>query len=453
MDNGHLVSRRSFLHSAAVAGAAIGVAGLAGRATAAGSSRSVMGFKVPKMDQVRIGIIGIGMRGSGAVGRLLQVEGVQITALCDIRPECVARAQDTLKKKGLPAAKEFGATPEDWKRLAASPDVDLVYTCTPWELHTPICVHSMKEGKHAATEVPAAVTLDECWELVDTAEKTQRHCMMLENCCYGEMELLALNLCRQGILGELVHGETAYIHDLRSLKMSDKGGYQGMWRLAHSVKRNGNLYPTHGLGPIAQYMGINRGDRFDHLSSISSAERGLTLWAEKNCPPDDPRRKQKYLCGDMNTTVIRTCQGRTIMVQHDTTSPRPYTRHNLISGTKGILADYPPRAALDPKAHEWMSDEEFTKFREQHMHPLWKRVGDEAKKVGGHGGMDFIMDWRLIYCLRNGQPLDQDVYDAAAWSSVGPLSEQSVAKRGSSVDVPDFTRGVWEKTPPLGIVG
>ncbi len=444
-------SRRSFLKAAALLGAAAGFSGARGARAEAPARRgkSVMGLKLPAMDKVRIGLVGLGARGGGAVGRLKTIEGVEIVALCDVRPGCVAAAQKALEAAGKPKAKEFGATPEDWRRLCDLPDVDLVYNCTPWDLHTPISVAAMKAGKHAATEVPAAVTEEECWELVDTAEQTQRHCMMLENCCYGENELTVLNMCRQGVLGELMHGEAAYIHDLRSLKMN---GYWEFWRLKHSIRRDGNLYPTHGLGPVAQYMGINRGDRFDCLTSISTRERGLTLWAESHYGADDWRRKTTYKCGDMNTTLIRTLKGRTIMVQHDTTSPRPYSRLNLISGTKGCFADYPARLALDPKAHEWIEGAALQEYYDKYRHPLWSKVGEEAKKVGGHGGMDFIMDWRLVYCLRNGEALDQDVYDAAAWSAIGPLSEKSAAQRGQSVDVPDFTRGAWEKTPPLGIV-
>jgi predicted dehydrogenase len=472
------LTRREFVTGAAAIGAGLGLSGMLAHSQARaamegeakdpmeGSKSSVpssvgaptplgkntMFLKTPKMDAVRIGVVGLGMRGGDAVNRLSHVEGVRIVAVCDVRPQCVAGAQETLKKLGKPKAKEFGKNAEDWKNLASLPEVDLVYCCTHWDLHTPIAVFAMEQGKHATTEVPSCVTLDECWQLVDTAEKTQRHCMMLENCCYGEAELLALNLCRLGILGELVHGEGAYLHDLRDLKF-DPNGYYDMWRLKHSMRRNGNLYPTHGLGPIAQYMGINRGDRFDFLSSMSSEQRGLTAYAIEKFGAESPQAKQTYKLGDMNNTIIRTAKGRTILVQHDTTSPRPYSRLNHISGTKGILVDYPLRVALDPTAHEWMGDKDLEKFVEKYQHPLWRKVGDIAKKVGGHGGMDYVMDWRLIYCLRNGEPLDQSVYDAAAWSSIGPLSEASVANRGKSVDVPDFTRGAWEKTEPLGIVG
>ena len=453
------LSRRAFVKGAAAIGAGISLAGiLSGTKPGAAAAppakgKSTLQLSVPKMDKVRIGIIGLGARGSGAVGRLSQIEGVEITALCDVRPSCVEGAQKTLARMNKPKALEFSKDENDWKNLASSKEVDFVYTCTPWHMHTPICVFAMEQGKHAATEVPAAISLDECWQLVDTAEKTQRHCMMLENCCYGENELLALNLCRLGILGELVHGEAAYLHDLRGYKFASEreGGYQGLWRLKHSMVHTGNPYPTHGLGPVSQYMGINRGDRFDYMASLSSAQLGLTAFAIGKFGADSPEARQTYKLGDMNTTVIRTVKGRTIMVQHNTTSPRPYSRLNLISGTKGILADYPLRVAID--SDSWMSDKDLEAFRVKYRHPMWKQVGEVAMKVGGHGGMDFVMDWRLIYCLRNGEPLDQSVYDAAAWSSIGPLSEVSVTNRGKSVDVPDFTRGMWEKVPPLPVIG
>jgi len=447
------LDRRNFLKTAMLAGAAAGwLETPANAGVLSSKGKSVMGLKAPPLEKVRVGIVGLGMRGSGAVGRHLLLEGVEIVALCDIRPDKVAAAQKRLTAKGRAPAKEFGATPEDYKRMCELENIDLIYNCTPWYLHTPISVFAMRAGKHAVTEVPAATSLEECWDLVNTAEKTQKHCMMLENCCYGENELLALNLCRLGILGELLHGEAAYLHDLRSLKFDDKTGYQGMWRLQFSKKYNGNPYPTHGLGPVCQYMGINRGDRFDYLTSASTMQRGMTLYAQQKFGPTSPFATDTYRLGDMNTTLIRTVKGRTIMVQHDTTNPRPYSRINHIQGTKGVFADYPPRLALDGQSEEWIEGDALKPYFEKYRHPLWAKEGELAKKVGGHGGMDFVMDWRLMTCLRGGEALDQSVYDAAAWSSVFPLSCKSVANRSSSVDVPDFTRGVWEHTEPLPII-
>lgn len=446
------LSRRAFMAAAAIGAGCAAASSSRGAAAPRRARASMAAFAVPAIDRVRIGIVGIGNRGAGAVSRLSQIEGAEITALCDLRPERVAAGQALLEKAGRPRAKEFAGGENEWRRLCGDSQVDLVYNCTHWDLHTPIAVRAMLDGKHTAVEVPAAITMDECWQLVETAEATRRHCMMLENCCYGATELMVLRMCREGLLGELIHGEAAYIHDLRASKMSETN-YHRMWRLAHSIRRNGNLYPTHGLGPIAQYMSINRGDRFERLVSFSSMERGLTLYAESRFPPEDGRRRRRYALGDMNTSIIRTARGRTIMVQHDTTSPRPYSRLNLISGTRGCFADDPPRLALEPDAHKWIEGEALKEYQAKYTHPLWARVGEEARKVGGHGGMDFVMDWRLIWCLRNGEPLDHSVYDAAAWSSIAPASERSVARGGEPVDIPDFTRGAWETTPPLGIVG
>jgi hypothetical protein len=442
--------RRDFLKTLVAAGAALGLVRPKGIARAkTRSSNSAAAMTAPPLERVRVGLVGIGMRGSGAVGRLLKVEGVDLAALCDIREGQVARASERVVKAGRPKPAWFTRGDDDYKRLCEM-ELDLVYICTPWRWHTPMAVYAMHSGKHAATEVPAAVTLDECWQLVDTAEKTQKHCMMLENCCYGGNELMILNMCRQGVFGELTHGEAAYIHDLRGLKFNENG-YQGMWRLEHSKKRDGNVYPTHGLGPVCQYMNINRGDRFDYLTSMSSAQRGLTAYAVNRYGKDHPWAKQKYALGDMNTTLIHSVNGKTVMVQHDTTSPRPYNRLNLISGTLGTFGDYPARIAMEPHAHNW-SDEQLKESREKYMHPLWKQVGELAKRVGGHGGMDYIMDYSLIFCLRKGLPLDQDVYDAATWSAISELSEISVANRIKSVDFPDFTRGKWKTMEPLGIV-
>ena len=279
--------------------------------------------------------------------------------------------------------------------------------------------------------------------------------MMMENVCYGREELLFLNMVRHRVIGEITHGEGAYIHDLR-WQMKDLDGSEGMWRVDHHVRRNGNLYPTHGLGPIAQMMGCERGlDRMDRLVSFSSPAYGRKIQAEKDLGPDHPRSTQDYICGDMNTSLIKTLRGKTIMVQHDTTSPRPYTRLNTISGTRGTLAGFPTRVALDPEGngiHKWSQGEDLEEIYQRWEHPLYTAVGEEAKKAGGHGGMDFMLLWRIAYCLRNGLPLDQNVYEGAAWSTVAPLSEASVANGGMPQEFPDFTRGSWMTTKQLQVV-
>lgn len=415
--------------------------------------KTVMGLKCDPLDKVRIGVIGLGMRGLDGVDRLLKVEGVQITALCDILADRVEAAKKLVIAAGQPEPATFSKGDQAWMELCRRDDVNLVYSCTPWELHTPNAVYAMNQGKHVAVEVPAALTIDDCWQLVDTAEKTRRHCMMLENCCYDFFEMTTLNMARNGILGEIMHAECAYIHDLRWLKFDGEKGYQDMWRLKYSMKHTGNPYPTHGLGPVAQIMGINRSDKMDYLTSMSTNQVGMSLYAKNTFGEDSDVAGQNYKLGDMNTTLVHTANGKTIMIQHDTTSPRPYSRIHLISGTKGIAQKWPDqRIALEPDSHKWLKQDEFKSLMEKYDHPLFKKVGERAREVGGHGGMDFIMDYRLSYCLRNGLPLDQDVYDAAAWSSIVELSEKSVLSGSQPVDIPDFTRGEWLYTKPLGIV-
>ncbi|WP_336518110.1 Gfo/Idh/MocA family protein [Pollutibacter soli] len=444
--------RRQFLRNITIGGSAV-AAGLHSQDAYALNYPSLpdavnmSGFAVPKMDKVRIGFIGLGMRGSDAVQRVSFIEGIEIKAICDKLKDRVEKSNQALVKSGLPAAKGYDGN-DGWKAMLENEDLDLVYICTPWSLHTPMAVAAMKAGKNAATEVPAARTLDECWQLVETSEKTKKHCMMLENCCYDFFELLTLNMARNGMFGELVHAEGAYIHDLRSLNFA-KDGYVDMWRLKENATRNGDLYPTHGLGPIAQCLNINRGDRMDHLVSMSTNDFQMGAMAKEKAATDDfykPFADKKFR-GNMNTTLIRTEKGKTIMVQHDVTSPRPYSRIHLISGTKGMAQKWPSPAKI-AFGHEWVKAEEFKALEEKYTPPIVKHIGDIAKNVGGHGGMDFIMDWRLIDCLRNGLPLDQDVYDAALWSSIAPLSEASIAKRSRTVDVPDFTRGKWKTNTP-----
>jgi len=391
------------------------------------------------------------MRGSEAVSRLSYIDEIEIVALCDKYPDRVAKSQKTLEKMGRPKAKEYSGE-EGYKALCESNDVDLVYTPTPWHLHTPVAVYAMKHGKHAATEVNVGKTIDQCWEVVETSEKTKKHCMMLENCCYDFFELLTLNMARQGMFGEIVHAEGAYIHDLSKDWLFNKKAYADMWRLKENIGKNGNLYPTHGLGPISQCMNINRGDKFDHLVSMSTNDFTLNNLAKEMTAKDDFFKEyvDKPYRGNMNTTLIRTNGAKSIMLQHDVSTLRPYSRIHLVSGTKGVAQKYPgpERIAF---GHSWIKEEEMKKLVDTYSPPIVKHIGEIAKEVGGHGGMDFIMDWRLIDCLRNGLPLDQDVYDAAAWSSIFHLSQKSVAAKSKSVDVPDFTRGAWKTNKPVDI--
>lgn len=405
----------------------------------------VIELRCDPIDTVRVAFIGVGSRGKGAVRRYTFLEGVKIVALCDVVPENLDQAQQILQEGGFPEADTYSGE-EEWKKVCEREDVDLVYICTHWDLHTPIAVYAMEQGKHVATEVPAAISIDECWQLVNTAEKTRRHCMQLENCNYDFFELATLNMVRQGLLGEIVHAEGAYIHDLRSHNFNVDDGYWKMWRLGHNEKRNANLYPTHGFGPICHILNIHRGDKMEYLVSLASDQYGMTEYAKEKFGEDSDYAAREYKRGDMNTTLIKTAKGKSMMIQHDVTSPRPYSRIHLVSGTKGFVQKWPVQGiALEPNAHSFMNEEEMQDLLVQYEHPITKEVGEMARKVGGHGGMDFTMDYRLIYCLRNGLPLDQDVYDAAEWSSIIELSERSIENQSMPVKIPDFTRGAWQK--------
>lgn len=414
----------------------------------ANSYRPPQGFASKPLDPLRLAFVGVGLQGGSHVQNFLRLEGVEIVAICDIDEPRAAEVAGWVVADGRREPKLYTRGEQDYRRLCQRPDVDLVFNSTPWRWHVPICVEAMENGKHAAVEVPATYTIDGCWQLVETAERTRRHCVMMENCCYGQREMMILRMVREGALGELLHAEGAYIHDLRAVKFSDRN--EGLWRLEHSVHRNGNLYPTHGIGPLAQCLDINRGDRFDYLVSMSSNARGLELYARERFGADDPRARRRYLLGDMNSSLIRTRLGRTILLQHDTTSPRPYSRINLVQGTRGTVSGYPDRVHLEGRSpqHEW---EELASYREEFEHPLWSRQGAAAEGTR-HGGMDFLEDLRLTECLRRGLPTDMDVYDAAAWSVLTEVSERSVANGSQPVEVPDFTRGAWGVNVPLGVV-
>lgn len=402
---------------------------------------SMIGVPFEARDEVRVGFIGVGGRGQGQLHEMLAVEGARVTAICDVVEAQVQRARERVEKAGQPTP----ALEKDWRRLCERDDIDLVHICTPWDLHVDQAVYAMECGKHAAVEVPAATTLADCWRLVDTSERTRRHCIQLENCCYDTSEMLVLNMIREGLFGRITHGEAAYIHDLRTTLLADHA--EGLWRREPHKVRNGNLYPTHGLGPVAWYMDIHRGDRFTRLVSMSSLQASLETHRDATVPSDNPKCAETYACGDMNSSLIQTAAGRTILLQHDVVTPRPYSRINLIQGTKGAFYDYPPRLFFDGQGHAWQALT--PEIRAQYEHPLWKQQGELARKLGGHGGMDFIMNYRLIQLYRRGLPPDIDAYDAAAWSAPGPLSDISVAWGSIPLPFPDFTRGEWHASVPV----
>jgi predicted dehydrogenase len=444
------LDRRGFLKRTAAAGAGLALgAGTARASPPRQEAPSGRLFSVPPLDRVRMGFVGIGHQGRGHVRNFLAIEGVEVAAVCDLVAEKAEWARDRVVEAGQPPPRVYAGDREAYRRLVAEAELDLVFTATPWDLHAPVCLEAMRNGKHAATEIPMAVTVDECWEMVETAEATRRHCVMMENCCYDRTELMILNMVRQGLFGELLHAECGYLHDLRRLKLTDF--YEERWRVRHSITRNGDLYPTHGLGPVAQWLNVNRGNRFETLVSMASNGRGLNLWAEAHLGPESPEARQSYALGDVVNTLIRTAAGETILVTHDTNSPRPYTRKILLQGTRGVVRKYPDeRIHLEGRSpdHRW---EELAGYVEEYEHPLWAGL-EEMARGAGHGGMDFIEDYRLIESLRRGEPMDMDVYDGAAWTAVSELSERSIAGGSRPVPIPDFTRGGWRTRPPLGIV-
>ena len=441
------VGRHEFLKNAALAA---GVVGLAGPADAKESGAPMINFKCAPMLKIRVGVVGVGARGSAAVRRLQTIPGLEITAVCDIRSAFADKAANAVEEISGRRPLVFSGSDESFKGLCDSSQVDVVYNCTSWDAHAKVSLYAMNAGRHTMIEVPAAMYIDECWALVETAERTKLHCMQLENCCYGEYEMLALNLCKLGMLGDLLHGEGGYIHDRRWQIFNDRQWER--WRNHWNEKHAGNQYPTHGLGPIALNMGINRGDRFDYLVSVDGVQKGYEAFAAGTLPEGNPGRAQRFVMADMNITTIRTALGRTIMLQHDVTSPRPYSRLNLIAGTKGVFRSYPhleifleDKLPSEKSSGQHAFDKKVAEaVREKYRHPLQKSLGEIAKKAGGHGGMDFMMDLRWAYCMQKGLPLDMDVYDLASWCSICELSECSAKNRSQAVDVPDFTRGEWK---------
>jgi len=404
---------------------------------------------------VRVGLVGVGNRGTGLVKILLDVPGVEIPAICDINEENLERSLALVQKTGRKRPEGYSQGPEDYRRLAARDDLDAVMTATPWQLHTPVAVAAMKAGKYAATEVPAAITLEQCWELVNTSEQTGIPCMMLENDCFGRGALMALNLVEQGILGEIVHCEGGYDHDLRADLLRNG---QLSWRGMHALNRNANLYPTHPIGPIAWWTKINRGNRFTYLTSMSSKSRGLSHYAAKHFGANNIYAKRDFADGDVNTSLIMTENGITVTLNHDTQLPRPYSDSGdtkiplmtqRLQGTEGIFFGSLEKIYIDGRSpeHKW---EDTGPYYEQYEHFLWKALGDAARS-SSHGGEDYVELHQFVRAVRKKIQTPVDVYDAATWSAIVPLSEQSVAARSAPVDFPDFTRGRWRNPRPMNL--
>ncbi len=434
----HDLSRRDFLRLGSVTAVGISLPQLHAEAPSPHAT-SMIGVPFTPVEP-RIGIIGTGGRGTSLLRNLLAAD-VKVHALCDIVRSKAEHAQSLVVAAGQKAPELYTSGDRAFESLVARDDLDLVIIATPWNWHVEMAVATMTHGKHAAVEVPAATSLEDCWKLVNTSERTRRHCIMLENCCYGYNETLILRMIHQGLFGDLLYGEGAYLHDLRDELFSNQG--EGLWRRTVHTQLGGNLYPTHGLGPVANYMGIQRGDRFDYIVSMSTPQHGLDAYRKEHLPASDPRWTELYITGDMNTSLIKTAGGLTITLKFDTVNPHPYDRINIIAGTKGVFADYPPRIYFDgqPGGEQWGSIDAY----KEHQHPLWKREGEIAQKLGGHGGMDYIMLYRLMECMRQGLVPDMDVYDAAAWSAPGPLSRASIASGSAPAHFPDFTRGRWQE--------
>lgn len=413
---------------------------------------NMSGYAAPKLDVVRIGIIGLGNRGSGTAMRLACIEGVEIKALCDLDPNKVIRAIESIKDIGH-RPDSYSGGEEEWKKVCERSDIDLIAIVTPWDLHTPMCVYAMEHDKHAYTELPAATTIEESWQLVITSERTRKHCVQVSTTGHGyagtnRLEPVVLNMVRKGFFGDIIHAEGSYIHQLLFDYLFSKTMYPEQWRLKKNLNRNGNLYPQHGFVPVIQMLDINYGDRMEYMTSVSSNDFMMSEVIEKLSEDEfwEPYMGEK-LRGDINTSIIRTVKGRTIVLQHDTSSPRPGERFQMISGTKGIFKA-PNRFATSH--HGWISEEELNSLTDMYIPEMSKRFnelsGQASRIETGRGGYFRTdpLDWRLIDCLRNGLPMDTDVYEAAASSVITPLSEWSVANRSNSVDVPDFTCGAWK---------
>ena len=462
------IGRRNFLKKTSLSAAAFAATPLIPSCedtniTLPRSGGKYMGdFTAPKLDKVRIAFIGVGHRGGGHLSYLANIPGTEVVAISDLYEDKVKQSLKTVHQltnfNQHNNIETYWGSEIKWKIMLQEVKPDAVFISTNWKNHAPMAIESMKNGAHVFVEVPLATSIKDLWSIIDTSERTQRHCMMMENVNYGRTELMYLNMCRNGLIGDFLHAEAAYIHELRwQMNEVDRG--TGSWRTPQYAYGKGNLYPTHGLGPVAQYMSLARtDDNFKSLVSYSSPALGRAIHAKKNFSDDHKWNQLDYKNGDMNTSIIKTVMGRTIMVQWDETSPRPYSRLNLIQGTKGVLAGFPTRIAIEggldglsEDHHEWIEGNQLEKVYQKYDHPLYKRL-NEKSEGSGHGGMDGIMRYRIIECLQKGLSLDQNVYEGAFWSAVTELSGKSVDLDGIPQQFPDFTRGNWKSTKPLGII-
>lgn len=412
----------------------------------------VLQLTAPPMDTVRVGFIGLGMRGPGAVERFAQIEGTAIKGLCDVEADRVEACQELLEKLGRPRATGYSGSTEAYKEMCERDDIDLIYIATDWVHHVPLAVYAMEHGKHVAIEVPAALTMDEIWQLINTSERTRLHCMMLENCVYDFFEIATLNMTQQGLFGEVLHVEGSYLHNLDDFWTE----YWENWRLDYNMKNRGDIYPTHGIGPDCQVLNIHRGDRMEYLVAMDTKPYNGPKVVKKLMGQDCP----DFQNGDQTSTLIRTVNGKTMLIQHDVLTPRPYSRMYQVVGSDGYASKYPIQQLLfrtenldstttadyqNLNAHSALPNELCQAMLQKYLPPFVQELEETARRVGGHGGMDFLMDYRLVYCLQNGLPLDMDVYDMAEWCCLGPLTRLSLENGSAPVAIPDFTRGAWDK--------
>ncbi|MFI6060036.1 Gfo/Idh/MocA family protein [Streptomyces sp. NPDC051286] len=461
-DDGSM-SRRSVLWTTAagVAGAGLGLGGLGSTASAAtplGSDSAagaqaqtatpkrqgatMVGVPFEGRSTVRVGLVGLGNRGGSMIDLYLAVPGVQVVAVCDPVKEKAQQAAAKVTAAGQPAPAVYTNGEDDYENLCKRGDIDFVYVATPWDFHFEMAKTAMLHGKHVGVECPIALQLDQLWELVDLSERTRRHCMQLENCCYGRNEMRVLRMAHAGLFGDLLHGAGAYNHDLRGL-MFDPDYYEGPWRRLWHTRLRGDLYPNHGFGPVANYMNLNRGDRAVSITSVGSPSLGLAEYRKKHMPAGDPSWKETYIESDRTISLVQTAKGRVIRLEHDVSTPHPYSRINSLGGTKGLFEDYPARIYIEPD-HTNDTWGDFGKYADWD-HWLWK---EHANPPGGHGGMDYMLVFRLMQCMRLGLVPDFDVYDAATWTSPVPLSHLSIKAKGAPQQIPDFTRGKWKNARP-----
>ncbi|MFD3724146.1 Gfo/Idh/MocA family protein [Streptomyces sp. NPDC058671] len=454
------VSRRLILGGAVAATGAlatgVGVAAPAAAATDTAASaphrragqRSMIDVPYEAHRTVRVGVIGLGNRGSGMTTGWSVVPGCTVTAVCDIRTDRAEQAADRLAAAGRPRPAEFGGSADAYARMLRRDDIDLVYIATPWEFHYEQGKAALLAGKHVIVELPVATGLDELWDLVDTSELTRRHLMLAENCSYGRNELAMLKMAHEGLFGDITNGHGGYLHDLRALLFSDTY-YTDAWRRVWHTRSTASFYAMHGLAPIAAAMDINRGDRMTTLRATATAPKGLADYRERFVPRNHPSWRETYVNGDLVTCLIDTAKGRVIRAEHDVSSPRPYSRINTLAGSRGIFEDYAGvlsagggRVYVEPDhgGHAWR---DFGSYRKEFDHWLWRKIGDDAANNGGHGGMDYVLQWRTVQLMRAGLVPDIDVYDSAAWCAPVPLSVMSLANKGRPVQIPDFTRGAW----------